>query len=1092
MEPTRLFTKTPYTLQIRMRDGTLKSLPILKSLVSVGRDPENDIVIDDPSISRQHAFLRVDIAGVWIEDRRSSNGTFIGSQRLSPEEPVRIPPGKAIRFGTVEANIPGLPVTPGWTNRLRQGGIPLILLLAAMGLIAFMGVILLAVGVFVIRSHNQQAAVAASTQTSVQATQVQATQFQSTKLALDTGERFKKLLEAPKCDQPGMLMLKPGQIYIPGSPGVPGRVITSTAFLDLPFPYDGGNENFSGSYQQFVLANQRNNGKGGRINSYFDHFIPVYPCSKDPSVPSGQEPCEPPIGGHLLRFDGTLTQDSYSGHPGYDYSTFEYRLPTTPVFAAADGKILYAGEHSASGALFVEISHTVPGVGDFMTLYWHLNPDQFYEAMLGQEGKPIKAGTRIGTMGNTGFSTGHHLHFEVRFDADKDGKFPMSEVIDPYGYIPSPLYPTDPWYERTFIRSTYLWIYPLSITAIVPESGGGVIPQPGSAVQPSTASGSPGESSDVICVLPGDMPAGTTVYWSYDPAPAPTDPDLVSPGGGAVLSVVDPNGVPVTQFTDPLRITIPYLPEWITEFQENSLGIYIQVYGSEIWQLLPTRFDATKQLAYALTDQTGRFAIFGKPIVDMIPPKTTIELSGPKAADGSFYDVVTVTLKSSDPSGVAEQLYSLDDGTTWKKYTGPFQVSPNGIPSPLPVVMDADFHGGIPGTLLVLASATDGAKNVEDPPKYLEFSINPTKNPAKAQANEKLPEVEATSPPVSEVISKTVAVGPDNFPADTNALTGEPCKQPETISFAPAGVSVTNFPASARPQAGLSFAPWVHELFIGEGMTRFLALFYCDFPSTSDNIPADNAVIGPIRSGRLPYESIRKLFSGFLVMASADPSVGANLGESVRVYGTDDSDINSALIKVDNLKAIAAQGSQGKPAPNLTGNRFDPTPPTGGMDGKNLWIFWSYLNQVLWNYDPAQGVYLRSQDNADGSGVFTPSTDRLNGQRLGFDNVIVLYADHTVLNRQGTLIDINLLFTRNTAYLFRDGNVYPIYWNTTSGDYEKTTGRMRPFRFTDKNGNPFPLKPGNTWVEIVDLATTTEEIQPGDWKVRFYAPETPK
>lgn len=220
------------------------------------------------------------------------------------------------------------------------------------------------------------------------------------------------------------------------------------------------------------------------------------------------------FGQYLLRFDGMLTQDSYSGHPGYDYSTFEYRQATTPLFAAADGKILYAGVHSASGALFVEISHTVPGVGDFMTLYWHLNPDQFYEAMLGQEGKPIKAGTRIGTMGNTGFSTGHHLHFEVRFDANKDGKFPMSEVIDPYGYIPNPLYPTDPWYDRSFVRSSYLWIYPLGISAQVPASGGGSIPMPGDAGQ--TSSGGTGSSSDIICVLPGSLPEGTTVFWSYN------------------------------------------------------------------------------------------------------------------------------------------------------------------------------------------------------------------------------------------------------------------------------------------------------------------------------------------------------------------------------------------------------------------------------------------------------------------------------------------------------------------------------------------------------------------------------------------------
>lgn len=295
MEPTRLFTRTPYALQVKMQDGTLKTFPILKSVVSVGRDPGNDLVIDAPSISRQHAILRVDIGGVWIEDRHSSNGTFIGGQRLNPEAPMRIPPGKEIRFGTVEANIPGLPITPGWTYKLRQGGIPLILVFLGIGLVAFLGIMVVAISMFYLGTRTHPVTVAGSTQTAAVVAQIQATRSQATQYALSTEQPLNKMLEAPHCDQPGMMMLKPGQIYVPGSPGVLGRVITSTAFLDLPFPYDGGNENFGGTYQQFLIANQRNNGKGGRINSFFDHYLPVYPCSKDPNIPSGQEPCEAPL-----------------------------------------------------------------------------------------------------------------------------------------------------------------------------------------------------------------------------------------------------------------------------------------------------------------------------------------------------------------------------------------------------------------------------------------------------------------------------------------------------------------------------------------------------------------------------------------------------------------------------------------------------------------------------------------------------------------------------------------------------------------------------------------------------------------------------
>ncbi|MFL7871021.1 MAG: DUF3048 C-terminal domain-containing protein, partial [Anaerolineales bacterium] len=134
------------------------------------------------------------------------------------------------------------------------------------------------------------------------------------------------------------------------------------------------------------------------------------------------------------------------------------------------------------------------------------------------------------------------------------------------------------------------------------------------------------------------------------------------------------------------------------------------------------------------------------------------------------------------------------------------------------------------------------------------------------------------------------------------------------------------------------------------------------------------------------------------------------------------------------------------------------------------------------------GKYLRSQDKADGSGNFYPATDRLTGEQLAFENVIVLSVKHEVLNSAKTLIDFDLLYTRGDAYLLRDGIVYPIYWSTIGDEYEKETGRLRPIRFTDRNGEPIPLKPGSSWVEVVDVTTTFSEIEPGSWKARFYAP----
>jgi hypothetical protein len=80
-----------------------------------------------------------------------------------------------------------------------------------------------------------------------------------------------------------------------------------------------------------------------------------------------------------------------------------------------------------------------------------------------------------------------------------------------------------------------------------------------------------------------------------------------------------------------------------------------------------------------------------------------------------------------------------------------------------------------------------------------------------------------------------VCYGPDlaDFPEGVNPLTGLPVSNPDNLNLPAMMLSISNFPVSARPQSGLSFAPIIYEIYIGEGMTRFLSVVYGEFPEAS-------------------------------------------------------------------------------------------------------------------------------------------------------------------------------------------------------------------------------------------------------------------
>ena len=87
-------------------------------------------------------------------------------------------------------------------------------------------------------------------------------------------------------------------------------------------------------------------------------------------------------------------------HEGIDFITDV----GTPVVAAAGGVVQFAGFHPQYGNM-IDIDHG----NDLVTRYAHLSK------LMVKEGDLLQRGRRVADSGNTGRSTGPHLHFEVRF-----------------------------------------------------------------------------------------------------------------------------------------------------------------------------------------------------------------------------------------------------------------------------------------------------------------------------------------------------------------------------------------------------------------------------------------------------------------------------------------------------------------------------------------------------------------------------------------------------------------------------------------------------------------------------------------------------
>lgn len=378
----------------------------------------------------------------------------------------------------------------------------------------------------------------------------------------------------------------------------------------------------------------------------------------------------------------------------------------------------------------------------------------------------------------------------------------------------------------------------------------------------------------------------------------------------------------------------------------------------------------------------------------------------------------------------------------------------------------------------IIATPTDG-------PGADQVASTPTSEPTPTP----VPPTTTSVPPTETALPTNTPTpqpyGPDNFPAEVNPLTGQPVGDPALLDRRPMMIKVQNFPRGQRPAFGVSLADIVFDSYANNGATRFDAIFY----------GLDAERVSPIRSARLLDISLVQMYKSIFAFGGADERILSRLNSSdfadrLIVEGSrncppmcrvDPNGYNYLVTNTAELSKYATANGISNKRQDLNGMLFDPAVPEGGAPGKQLFARYNVSAYVRWDYDEESGRYLRFQDAQEDNGSgesYAPFIDGLNEEQIAANNVVVLVATHENIIKRGNaeIIDIQLSGS-GKAYAFRDGQAYEVNWNRPATD--------SVLFLTTKDGKLFPIKPGNTWYQVVGQTTQVEKQDGGAWRFTF-------
>lgn len=298
----------------------------------------------------------------------------------------------------------------------------------------------------------------------------------------------------------------------------------------------------------------------------------------------------------------------------------------------------------------------------------------------------------------------------------------------------------------------------------------------------------------------------------------------------------------------------------------------------------------------------------------------------------------------------------------------------------------------------------------------------------------------------------------------------------------PLGIMIENHQES-RPQSGLSFADVIYEIVAEGGITRFLAMYYCQ----------DAGQVGPVRSARTYFLDFVSEYGGYPLYAhvgGANTPGPANAIGQIEDYGwVGYNDLNQFSIgfptfwrDYDRLgRTVATEHTMYSTTSKLWEFAKARGLTNVDKDG-DLWSksfvsyafkddsslssrpnsqtirleFWSGYSayHVDWIYEKSTNLYKRSNGGS-------PHVDKNTDKVLTAKNIVVLFMRERSAN-DGYEGNLHLLYgTKGTgkALVFMDGEEIEATWRKDS-----RTARTLLFA---SNGKQLELNRGTTWFEVV-------------------------